>query len=62
MGVILDSGRPDRVGILLQSNDLVEGEYWFSNPHATRYFFGTNGYGLEKGEGYYQNTGFSSTR
>lgn len=36
--------------------DLVEGEYWFSNPHATRYFFMTSAYGLEKGEGYYQNT------
>lgn len=32
------------------------GEYWYENPHATRYFFGPNGYGLRKGEGYYQNT------
>lgn len=30
--------------------------YWFENPHATRYFFGTNGFGLHKGEGYYTNT------
>ena len=36
--------------------ELVEGEYWFENPHDTRYFFMTNGYGLKKGEGYYQNT------
>lgn len=41
---------------LLQPENIVEGEYWFSNPHATRYFFGTNGYGLKQGEGYYQNT------
>ena len=34
----------------------VGGEYWFENPHSTRYFFGPNGYGLRKGEGYYQNT------
>lgn len=29
--------------------------YWPENHHATRYFFGPNGYGLRKGEGYYQN-------
>jgi len=40
----------------LRTSDVVEGELWFSNPHATRYFFGTNGYGLRKGEAYYQNT------
>lgn len=45
-----------RSRILLRPENFVEGEYWFSNPHATRYFFGTNGYGLRKGEGYYQNT------
>jgi hypothetical protein len=45
-----------RSRILLQPGNFVEGKYWFSNPHATRYFFGTNGYGLKQGEGYYQNT------
>lgn len=40
----------------LMVQDLVEGEYWFENPHDTRYFFMTNGYGLKAGEGYYQNT------
>ncbi|MEN8202046.1 MAG: hypothetical protein ABFS28_05570 [Bacteroidota bacterium] len=40
----------------LKKSNLVEGEHWFSNPHATRYFFMTNGYGLRKGEAYYQNT------
>jgi hypothetical protein len=40
----------------LKQTDLIEGQHWFSNPHATRYFFGTNGYGLRKGEAYYQNT------
>jgi len=40
----------------LIQKELVEGEYWFENPHDTRYFFMTNGYGLERGEGYYQNT------
>lgn len=30
-------------------------EVWPENPQATRYFFAPNGYGLKKGEGYYQN-------
>lgn len=29
--------------------------YWYPNPQSTRYFFSPNGYGLKKGEGYYQN-------
>lgn len=34
----------------------VRGEkYWYDNPQSTRYFFSPNGYGLKKGEGYYQN-------
>lgn len=28
---------------------------WFEHPQATRYFWSPNGYGLKKGEGYYQN-------
>lgn len=40
----------------LRPASLVDGEHWFPNPHATRYFFMTNGYGLRKGEAYYQNT------
>lgn len=31
------------------------GKYWFENPQSTRYLFSPNGYGLKKGEGYYQN-------
>lgn len=34
---------------------LKAGTYWFDNPQATRYLFAPNGYGLKKGEGYYQN-------
>lgn len=41
---------------LVKTSHLIEGELWFDNPHATRYFFMTNGYGLRKGEAYYQNT------
>ncbi len=31
------------------------GEYWLSNPQSSRYFWAPNGYGLKKGESYYQN-------
>ena len=34
---------------------VVGGQYWLENPQSTRYFFSPNGYGLKKGEGYYQN-------
>ena len=33
-----------------------DGEYWFENPHSTRYLFSTSAIGLKSGEGYYQNT------
>ena len=39
----------------IQSEQLVKGEVWFPNPQSTRYFWAPNGYGLKKGEGYYQN-------
>ena len=32
-----------------------DGGFWPENPQATRYFWAPNGYGLRKGEGYYQN-------
>lgn len=34
---------------------MVNGKYWFDSPQATRYFAGSNGYGLQKGEGMYEN-------
>jgi hypothetical protein len=35
--------------------NIVRGEYWDLNPQSSRYFFAPNGYGLRKGQGYYQN-------
>ena len=32
-----------------------DGVVWFENPQATRYFWAPNGFGLERGEAYYQN-------
>ena len=34
---------------------IKNGVYWFENPQATRYLWSPNGYGLRRGEGYYQN-------
>ncbi len=34
---------------------IKDGKFWFDNPQSTRYFWAPNGYGLKKGEGYYQN-------
>ncbi|MBH83788.1 MAG: hypothetical protein CMP70_03850 [Flavobacteriales bacterium] len=39
-------------------NNIIDGEYWFSNLHDTRYFFSPSAFGLEKGEGYYSHSYF----
>ncbi len=39
----------------INTKQLKLGSYWFENPQSTRYFWSPNGYGLKKGEGYYQN-------
>ncbi len=40
---------------IIIASRLVDGVLWADNPQATRYFFGPNGHGIKKGEGYYQN-------
>lgn len=39
----------------LEDGKMKNGEYWYPNPSATRYFFAPNAIGLKKGTGYYQN-------
>ena len=39
----------------VEVQQIKEGKFWFPNPQSTRYFWSPNGYGLKKGEGYYQN-------
>lgn len=39
----------------IKSGQMINGKYWFENPQASRYFWSPNGYGLKKGEWYYQN-------
>lgn len=41
--------------VQLKGGELVDGQYWFENPQASRYLWQPNGYGLKKGEAYYQN-------
>lgn len=40
---------------LIDKTQVVDGRYYFTNPHPTRYFFGPSAIPLKKGEGYYQN-------
>jgi hypothetical protein len=39
----------------IQLSQIKDGVLWFNNPQASRYFWMPNGYGIKKGEGYYQN-------
>jgi len=39
----------------IEKGSVIHGKLWFQNPQSSRYFFMPNGYGLKKGEGYYQN-------
>ncbi len=41
--------------VKVETQQIKEGKYWFPNPQSTRYLWSPNGYGLKKGEGYYQN-------
>jgi hypothetical protein len=40
---------------VVKKGQLVDGDYWSDNPQSSRYMWAPNGYGLKKGEGYYQN-------
>ncbi len=47
----------DKVDKMYQVSSNTTGvkEYWHRNIQSARYFWSPNGYGLKKGEGYYQN-------
>jgi hypothetical protein len=40
---------------VIHPENIIKGQYWFENPQSARYLWSPNGYGLKKGEGYYQN-------
>ncbi|MBK6730991.1 MAG: hypothetical protein IPG60_08500 [Bacteroidetes bacterium] len=39
----------------VKPNEIVNGQVWPNNPQSSRYFWAPSGYGIEKGEVYYQN-------
>jgi hypothetical protein len=39
----------------LDAKQIKDGQVWYQNAQSTRYLYGPNGYGLQKGEAYYQN-------
>ena len=41
---------------IVDKANLKNGNYWFPNPHASRYLYAPSAFNLKKGEGYYQNT------
>ncbi|NVO19019.1 MAG: hypothetical protein HXX13_04930 [Bacteroidetes bacterium] len=41
--------------VKIEPKRLINGKVWFENPQSSRYLWAPNGYGLHKGEGYYQN-------
>jgi hypothetical protein len=55
LGVLNFARKDIKSMALVTTAQLKAGKYWFDNPQATRYLFSPNGYGLKKGEGYYQN-------
>lgn len=55
LGEITISKRDIKFREEIDVQQIKSGKYWFGNPQSTRYFWSPNGYGLKKGEGYYQN-------
>lgn len=39
----------------IEKEQIKNGKVWFKNPNTSRTLYSPTGYGLEKGEGYYQN-------
>jgi hypothetical protein len=39
----------------IKKEQIIGGAAWYENLQSTRYYWAPNGYGLKKGEGYYQN-------
>lgn len=53
--VRVGKSRIERV-VRLSDTPSPTGQYWFPNPHGTRYLFSSSAIPLRRGEGYYQNT------
>jgi hypothetical protein len=55
LGEITISQKDIKTKSEIQHAKKVKDEYWLPNPQSSRYFWAPNGYGLMKGEAYYQN-------
>lgn len=55
IGTITLARKDIRSLVAIETQEQIAGEFWFANPQSTRYFWQPNGYGLKRGEGYYQN-------
>jgi hypothetical protein len=55
LGILTFSKIDIREILRIEPKSVVQGKIWFENPQSSRYFWAPNGYGLRKGEGYYQN-------
>jgi len=55
LGEVTISKNDIKLQEVVNKSQIKDGVLWFDNPQATRYFWAPNGYGLKKGEGYYQN-------
>jgi len=55
LGIITIKVKDIRILEEVSKDRLINGYYWYENPQAARYFWAPNGFGLRKGEGYYQN-------
>lgn len=40
---------------IIDPNRIINGVYWFENPHASRYMFSPSAFSVGQGKGYYQN-------
>ena len=40
---------------IIEEEKIIDGAYWQEHMQSTRHFWSPNGYGLKKGEAYYQN-------
>ncbi len=55
LGEVTISKNDIKLQEVVNQSQIKDGVFWFDNLQATRYFWAPNGYGLKKGEGYYQN-------
>jgi hypothetical protein len=56
LGIVSISNPEIKSMKVIEQKNVRGGQYWFTNPNNTRYFFAPSAMNLRKGEGYYQNS------